>query len=48
MGFSKMMVLSGVELFSEKTIEVLYQYFENDFITHTDTLDKAINRKLVE
>jgi len=33
-----MMVLSGVELFSEKTIEVLFEYFDNDFITYNTSL----------
>ena len=36
MGFIKMIVLSNVELFNKQTIELLFEYFYNDFI-HNNT-----------
>jgi hypothetical protein len=40
-GFGTMMVLSGVELFSEKTVEALFKYFDNDFISNNTFLSNG-------
>lgn len=33
-----MMILSGVELFNEKTVELLFKYFDDDFISNNTYL----------
>ncbi len=48
MGFDKMMILSGVELFSENTIEALFKYFENDFIANDTFLTNGTRQYLID